>query len=220
MLRQHAVVGTQLFGVTELVSQPIKMRSAGESAIWIDVSCRLGLDEDEGKFLTVQASVCSLHFGDRPSMLLHYDYERGKKTFTEAHLQVHARHEGLESYLGELRRKQAFGLHKIHLPVGGRRFRPALEDLLECLVDEKLVDPKPDWQEILNQSRDRYRRRQAAAVVRRDPDCAVEELERLGYQVIPPTDANLRAANARQPTPNPRDGGRGAPTAKQRNSRR
>gem|GEM_PF-766457 len=215
--QHHAIVGTQLTGIT---AQPVRMRSAAASPIWLDVMCRLNLDEDEGTFLTIQASVCSLLVGDEKIELLHYDYERNKARYTEAHIQVNARHEAFERHLAETRKKGINGLNKIHLPVGGRRFRPALEDLLECLIVEDLVAPKNDWETTLNQSRDRYRRKQAAAVVRRDPTCAVEELERLGYQVSPPGDANRRTLLDRLVRPRQRgdvpDGERQNP----RNSRR
>lgn len=184
----QAIVGTRLDGLT---SQPIRMRSAARTDIWVDVNCRLALDEDEGKFLAVQGSFCGLYVGNPPDLLLHYDFEREKERYTEAHVQVCARHPALERYLAELGRKEVNGLHKIHLPVGGRRFRPALEDLLECLVLEGLVEPKGDWQVVLDESRRSYRLKQVAAVVRRNVGSAVRELERLGYTVSPPKENNL-----------------------------
>ncbi|MBM7078099.1 hypothetical protein [Micromonospora humida] len=192
---EQAVVGTRLEALT---STPVRMRSAGDTNIWIDVQCYLSLDGDEGRFLTVQGSVCGLYLGDDPpDLLLHYDFEREKDRYTEAHIQVCAAHPTLERLLAELGRKPTNGLQKIHLPVGGRRFRPALEDLLECLIVEGLVRPKPGWQEVLDRTRIDYRRKQIAAVVRRNTGTAQAELERLGYQVVPPDDQRLRAQIAR-----------------------
>lgn len=198
---EQAVVGTQLDG---LRSQPVRMRSAARTGIWLDVQCLLTLDHDEGKFLTVEASYCALKFGGTPEPLLHYDFQRNKEQYTEAHLQVCASHPTFETFLSELGRKGAGGLSKIHLPVGGRRFRPALEDVLECLIIEGLVEAKNGWRQLIESTRTDYRRRQIAAVVRRNTGTALAELERLGYRVVPPDDHRLRAQISRLITPRSR----------------
>ncbi|GAA2341306.1 hypothetical protein [Dactylosporangium salmoneum] len=141
------------------------------------------LDMTEGTFLTVRSSVCALMVGDDQDEVLHYDYDRDKDQYAEAHVQIQARHAGLESFLGDLGRKEVDALSKLHLPVGGRRFRPALEDLLECLINERIVDPHPGWKQVLDESRQKYRDKQIAAAVRRQPEIAVNELRRLGYGV-------------------------------------
>lgn len=151
------------------------------------------LDADEGQFLTVCSSVCALLVGNTPELVLHYDYQREKERYTEAHLQVRARHEALEQFLGQLGRKEVDALAKIHLPVGGRRFRPSLEDLLECLIDEGLVERQPGWAEVLGDSRRDYRPKQIAAAVRRHHGTAIAELRRLGYEVVPPQDGWRKA---------------------------
>lgn len=78
-------------------------------------------------------------------MSSHDGHQQEQERYTEAHVQVHARHTALERLLGGLGRKEVDALTKIHLPVGGRRFRPALEDLLECLIDEGGVEPHDGW---------------------------------------------------------------------------
>ncbi|MGC5018033.1 hypothetical protein [Micromonospora sp. DT47] len=202
---EQAVVGTQLGPLT---SQPVRMRTVGRTGVWLDVQCLLTLDRAESKFLTVEASFCGLLVGDDPcDLLLHYDFQRDKDRYSEAHIQVCAAHPTLEKLLAELGRKETNGLSKIHLPVGGRRFRPALEDLLECLIVEGLVKPKASWRETLEKTRRDYRIKQIAAVVRRNTGTAETELKRLGYQVIPPTDQRLRAQVSRLIAPKPRPAG-------------
>jgi hypothetical protein len=174
-----AIVGTRRDG--DRSSRPVRMRSDGGGPISIDVSYQLTLD-DEGTFLTVERSYCGVYLGaEADDILLHYDFERNKERYAEAHLQVCARHEGLE----RLRRAQGRkdGLAKIHLPVGGRRLRPAIEDLVECLIVEGLVTPKAGWEPVLDRTRDEYRERQISAAVRRHPGTALRELRRLGYAV-------------------------------------
>ena len=71
----------------------------------------------------------------------------------------------------------------LHLPVGGRRFRPSLEDLIEFCILEDLVTPRRDWQDELNASRDRFRIQQLKAAVRRNPDEAADVLRDDGWSV-------------------------------------
>jgi hypothetical protein len=186
----HAKVVTKIHGDDVTVgtrlergkSRPVRMRSGAPGGISIDVSCQLTFDEDEGLFLTVKKSYCGVYLGaEAEDILLHYDFERDKERYTEAHLQVCARHEGLESFRRAQGRKD--GLAKIHLPVGGRRLRLAIEDLVECLIVEGLVTPKAGWEPVLDRTRDEYRVRQLSAAIRRSPGTAIEELERLGYAV-------------------------------------
>lgn len=184
-----AVVGT---GVTRsnLRSTPMELRSAALIPLWIDVSCRLKLDGHEQKFLAVDSSFFGISVGpsDDRKEVLHYDFDRGKdhapnidERYTEAHLQVHGQHAEFEAYAKDVGAKNRLG--RYHLPVGGRRLRPCLEDLIELLVLEKLVDPHPGWEKILNDSRRAYRTKQIAALVRANPGTAIRELERIGYKV-------------------------------------
>jgi len=186
----QAVVGTNL---EDLTSRPIRVRSRADIPLWIDVTAYLMLDEDENQFLTVRSSVCALSVGDPTELVLHYDFQRNKAQYTEAHLQVYGRHRTLERLLGQLGRKEVDALAKIHLPVGGRRFRPALEDLLECLIDEGLADPRSGWRDVLNESRRDYRMKQVSAAVRRNPGTAIRELERLGYAIAHPRDSRSKS---------------------------
>jgi hypothetical protein len=77
--------------------------------------------------------------------------------------------------------------------VGGRRLRPALEDIVECLIVEGLVEPKAGWRSVLDRTRKQYRRRQVSAVVRRNPTTALKELRRLGYTVASSEDGQARS---------------------------
>jgi hypothetical protein len=206
-------VGSRLDGTK---SRPVMLRTRARTRIWLRLGCHISLDDDERQFITVQSSLCSLYLGNEAEhLLLHYDYERGKETYAEAHLQISARHEAFERYIDELGEKR--GLAKIHLPVGGRRFRPAVEDVLEALIVERLVDPKDGWRSALDEKRKAFRKTQISAVVRRNHGTAIKELERLGYTVLPPEEELLRMRNVRLIAPKPRDCGDGVgPEAKVR----
>ncbi|MBM0257272.1 hypothetical protein [Micromonospora sp. 4G55] len=160
----------------------VQMNSTARTRVWLDVSCVL-YQNDEG-YLTMSSSFCGIYLGDehQPDLLMHYDYERDKDIYTEAHVQVAGRHEQLEALLAEVSRPDD-QMKDLHLPVGGRRLRPSLEDLLESLIAERILDAKPGWEAVLEATRRDYRKRQIAAVVRSNQGTAIKTLEQLGYEV-------------------------------------
>ena len=158
---------------TTLETKPFRLRvGPGKPHGWLDLSYRLSLDA-EGKYLTVVSSYVGIYATEDPkSMLCHFDYERGKSHgYPEAHLQIGGECPALAAWRltdGTAGRE----LHDLHFPVGGRRYRPALEDVIEFLIAERLAAPRQHWQKVLNASRDDFRRRQLRAAIRRDMDTA------------------------------------------------
>ena len=109
-------------------------------------------------------------------MLLHYDYERDKADgYAEAHLQICATSDAWEE-AGKRHDGDTRLLSKLHLPVGGRRFRPTLEDIIEFLIVEKLVEARPKWDVALEKSRGDFRERQLRAAIRQHPEVALDQL--------------------------------------------
>ena len=74
----------------------------------------------------------------------------------------------------------------LHLPAGGRGYRPSLEDLIEFCILEELVTPRPGWQSALDASRDRFHIQQLRAAMRRDPDSAAGVLRDIGWTAAAP----------------------------------
>jgi hypothetical protein len=127
--------------------------------------------------------------------LFRYEYVReGPDDVPAAHVHVHAHRDGLSHVLGragtETKRAKARAqapevphIADLHFPVGGHRFRPCLEDVLEMLVTELGVDRPEDAIQSLRQGREVWRRSQVRTVVRDAPDEAVAALEEAGYKV-------------------------------------
>jgi hypothetical protein len=67
-------------------------------------------------------------------------------------------------------------LSRLHLPVGGRRYRPTLEDVIEFLVTEKLAEPRDGWRAVVDAQRCHWETIQLKAAVRRNPQAAAEVL--------------------------------------------
>ncbi len=111
-------------------------------------------------------------------MLLHYDYLREPPNrYPEAHFQVNGESAGFVA-LGK-RAGMDRPLERLHFPVGGRRYRPTLEDLVEFLIVEGFVEAHAGWSEAVTFHRAKFHRLQLQAAVRRDPDAAREALQEL-----------------------------------------
>ncbi len=160
---------------------PVRLRTVGDVPLWLNVVCGTFLD-DRG-YLTVKSSAYTLSAVTQDDELLHYDYERDKDDYPDAHLQVRAGSAAWDALLAASG-KGTGSLHKIHLPVGGRRYRPALEDVLEALITEGIVEPRgSSWQRVIDAGREKFRERQLAAAVRRQPEIAAAALRDEGYKV-------------------------------------
>lgn len=83
----------------------------------------------------------------------------------------------LASWAGAPKTRQ---LERLHFPVGGRRYRPALEDVVEFLITEGLAVPRDErWEDVLRAEREAFQRIQLHAAIRRDPDAGREVLKDL-----------------------------------------
>lgn len=154
-------------------------------------SYTLGLDRS-GNYLQIETSTMGLWSNtfkrqNRSRPLIRIEYDREKRMFAPAHVHFHAH----SSELGWIYGSSGQKMHRpqnIHFSVGGRRFRPTLEDFLMFLDQEKIFT---DWiaenyKEIIEESRLKWERIQARTTARRFPQEAAETLEGLGYQVAPP----------------------------------
>jgi hypothetical protein len=149
---------------------------------------RLAPDQ-ERSYLMVVSSVTIIAIAedveDDANILLHSDYERNKGDgYPEAHLQVLASSNAWDS-VARLDGEHP-SLHQLHLPVGGRRFRPILEDLIDFLVYERLVHTHPQCESTIVARRNEFYDKQLRAAVRRDPGPAVEQLREQGYRIQEP----------------------------------
>ena len=181
LVRGTAVVGYQI-KATDLttVGIPVTLGSKQPTG-YLGLSFRLVPDEHK-QFLMVQSSVAGFFVDaelDRP--LMHYDFERDKGDgYPEAHLQVDADSEAWN----ELCVRVGIGdrpLAKLHFPVGGRRFRPTVEELIDFLVTEVHVDALPGWTAKVQAGRELFEERQRRAAIRRRPEWALDQLRKMGH---------------------------------------
>ena len=151
------------------------------------------------EFLTVTNSTFKVNVDGSNMPLFTLDYHRDSSaSVPSAHYNLHAKREDMVRALaragnqgrGKIRRRDLrsgkyarFG--DVHFPVGGDRFRPCLEDVLEMMLQEFGIDRSPGAHEALVAGRRSWRKMQLAAAVSDDPATAADELRRLGYAIGP-----------------------------------
>jgi hypothetical protein len=126
--------------------------------------------------------------------LVRLDYRADMNRAPVAHWQVYAERGAFSHLLARAhavdanRVRKPHDLSSLHFPIGGERFRPCLEDLLQFLVEECGVDKLPGWTEMLQKGRESWRRRQLGAIVRDAQLEAAATLRRYGWTVEPPAE--------------------------------
>ncbi|WP_215547552.1 hypothetical protein [Amycolatopsis sp. CA-230715] len=176
--RQRTVVG---YGITKReqdLRQAIPL-TLGKKAPRFFLGLHFRLTPDHvHEHLMVESSVFTVSLTEDPSRpLFHYDYERDKGDgYPEAHLQICASSPDWDQAGIRLDGSGRL-LEKLHLPVGGRRFRPAVEDIIEFLVCEQLAEGRPGWRTAVEEGRQRFQEKQLRAAVRKHPDVARAALE-------------------------------------------
>lgn len=152
-----------------------------------------------GRFLAVRRSTMAVAAEGTDEPLFRYDYDAASDDrVPAAHLNVHGHRDELvfammaaghrlrgRARASAVRRGHVPRVSTLHFPLGGDRFRPSFEDVLEMLVREFGLDARPGWRAAICSGRARWRAVQLRAAVRDDPGAAAEALAGLGYAVVP-----------------------------------
>ena len=129
----------------------------------------------------------------RSAFRIEYDRDKGSEpdnsklgvhARSAAHVQIHGHSEEIGYIQGLNGNNKLRNLSDFHFPVGGRRFRPSLEDFIEFIHSEKLVTTlNSGWQNVLAENRGHWLEIQLKSAVRAQPDVAIKQLTEMGYQV-------------------------------------
>lgn len=156
-----------------------------------------------GHLRVLKSSISVLEQVDgRAVPLVRYDFvDKHVAEVPVAHVQFHSDHDRFEALQaragrGSKRGKRkareaaegagvpaAFRLEKLHFPVGGRRFRPTLEDVLQMLAYEFGIRVEPGAHEAIASSRRHWREIQLRAAIGDAPTVAADEMRAIGYKV-------------------------------------
>ncbi|MEI4271880.1 hypothetical protein TEK04_09115 [Klenkia sp. LSe6-5] len=166
----------------------IPLLVGGVELATLQLSIYLSLDRSGVHLKTVRSDIVIKSALDR-NPLLRLDYRADMKRAPAAHWQVTAERGSFSHLLtranavDEDRVGSPHNLSSLHIPVGGERFRPCLEDVLQFLVQECGVDRRDGWLAVVQEGRERWRERQVAAVVRDAQAQAAGTLRSLGWTV-------------------------------------
>jgi hypothetical protein len=182
----------------ELVPISAGLKDGQAPRLWLRTSFQVRLDAS-GEHLAVRQSVFALVIDEkttRPAIRVEYDRDQGSEPDdavpgrhrrSAAHVQIHGASEELAYVQGLNGDTPMRGLERFHIPVGGRRFRPSLEDFIEFLWAERLIPAMHDgWPDVLSRHRSNWLALQLRAAVRNDPTAAAAQLESMGYSITPP----------------------------------
>ncbi|MEU9218847.1 hypothetical protein AB0D47_20125 [Streptomyces sp. NPDC048376] len=143
-------------------------------------------------FLATDQADFHLHYAGISDPLIRFEYVRGSKEPPGAHIQVHA-HRDEMAYLLRLadagrpkrgfRKRRLPRLSEMHLPVGGHRMRPALEDVLLFMEREFAIDTARGWRSVIEERLKLWREVQLMSAVRDAPEVAADVLRAMGYRV-------------------------------------
>lgn len=178
------------YRITQRDARGVSLNSDGEKVAGLSFrfhcSCR-----NENSWLQIDKSVIMVTAEPEHVPLFHYDYNRGRTSETPgAHVNIFGSNDAATRIMlscgkglrSKSRRRKYINdgafptFSTLHFPVGGDRFRPGLEDVLQMTVYEFHIDVTDDWEKHLNQSRAEYRERQLKALVREYPDLAWDAL--------------------------------------------
>lgn len=131
-----------------------------------------------GHYLAIEQSTYALTWpGGEP--LVRFDYDRNR-SWAPAHVQLHAESSTLGFLMAHIGTVKPPKTQQLHLPVGGPRFRPSLEDVIEFAIEDLKVDTVGPWRARIEEGRARWHERQVHAairdVIKNDPDAAPERL--------------------------------------------
>ncbi len=147
--------------------------------------------DHQGKYLAVEESQFALNWGAIKDPLLRLHFRRDPRSKPASHWHVHAERGAFSALLARSDVSNPHSLADLHLPVGGSRMRPALEDFLQFLIAECGIDGQDGWRARLAKEREVWRRRQVAAIVRDAPDEVLRVLRENGYDVAPPAGGEM-----------------------------
>ena len=166
---------------------PVPLKVKGEELATLTMSIRCGPDTAD-TYIAVEKSSYIVAARVTREPIIRFDYDRDAHSKPSSHVQIHAHRGELTALLSKAGHKTPHSIAALHIPTGGPRFRPSIEDIAEFLIADWGFDGATGWHDVIEKNRISYRRIQARSVVRDVPEDAAAVLTELGYKVTPPAD--------------------------------
>lgn len=190
----HGTLPQAPLAIAELSGERVVVRPEANVALFVNgqqlatldvhLHCRL---DARGTWLAIEKSTFGLTARVDRTPVLRFDYLRDAVACPGAHIQVHAHRGALTHLLSQSGHPKPHEMSSLHMPVGGSRFRPCLEDVIQFLIDECQFDSVDGWKRAVEAGRADWRRKQVKAVVRDFHAEAAAALGDLGYTVEAPS---------------------------------
>lgn len=182
---------------------PLKVDDRVLFYLVVEYQCLWNTDQ---KFFAVENSAFTLSTVYASAPLFHFDYLRSPgKLIPAAHINIHAHRDEVvyamamagkrergKNRAKDLDKMKAPGMSTLHFPVGGHRFRPCLEDVLQMIILEFGIDVLPGAVKALEKGRSMYRTTQLKSAITDDLELAANVLRANGYVVETPDEVPLR----------------------------
>lgn len=176
--------------VRDLVPLTLDQKSAD---IYLLVTNMLVADGSGDGWLTVRRATYTLQAASTPGedVLFSYDYARNVNNgYPEAHLHVYSQLSEPFSQVMKAADRDPDPQDSLHFAVGGAHnedggihYRPILEDVIEMLIQERLVRARPGWRAVVDAGRKQFYETQLRAEIRRNPDIARDAVAKLDRSV-------------------------------------
>jgi hypothetical protein len=127
---------------TESKGLPLYVQGEELAKLELSIACEL---DSIGRYLAVERSSFGLLAALDRTPVLRIDYRRDMYAAPAAHVQVHAHRGALSHLLSRAGHPHPHDMSALHIPIGGARFRPCLEDFIQFLIAECKFDSLPGW---------------------------------------------------------------------------
>lgn len=149
----------------------------------LDFLCRLDTTQE---FLAIDKSKIWIVADVDSTPIFRFEFLYDAEWVPHSHIQVHGERGALAHLLSQTGHKRPHNMAALHLPTGGARFRPNLEDVIQFLVVDCRFDPVDSWEVAVARERAKWRRVQTRSACRALPEEAAAQLSSMGYSVTPP----------------------------------
>lgn len=162
--------------------QTLHAKAGGPVVGMLQLDYALGADRS-GQHLAVHVSTFQLRNARGKKPIVRVEYLRDPQRVPCSHIHVHAESGLFTQLLAATGHDSPAAVQSVHLPTGGDRFRPCVEDFIEFLISECRVAARDGWREQVAEGRESWRKMQTASAVRDRPEVAIDVLRALGLSV-------------------------------------
>lgn len=167
----------------------IPLLVAGERLAWLRLNYLCRTDTTDAYLAVDSSKIWIVAEVDR-TPIFRFEYLYDADWVPHSHIQVHGQRGALSHLLSKTGHDAPHDMSALHLPTGGQRFRPSLEDVIQFLLADCKFDHVEGWMDAVKAARAKWRAIQVRAAARAMAEEAAAALVELGYTVTPPQEGH------------------------------